>query len=506
MRLHTLLGRLALPAAMIGLTTLGAALPAQADPDDQQPEVQLFVPDRVVTVDGRAKTVTFEVINVGEIAAPGLVAQFGSDESPIPASVGFTPPQGCAPTACVVGDLEPGARKSYKFAVAPTADLTELGASFAISVHDGGVAWGESATVTVVPTKSGVDLEVGAVKDINLAPGKSATVPVSVRNAGNKAVDGVAIVLAGDPYVTFPNTYSNCVAVDDLYGVICVFDQRLDADEVLTVSPSTPLKVKAARDAPGPQSYYAGLYAFGAFDEDDDELAAAAAKKAAAAPESQLKLVPVRRSLADDVDEGELNEWDNVASFFVNVSKNPADSVAIGDTFAGAIGDTRTIKVGIRNDGPAATLDPSLSWLLSAHVRIPSGLALTKVDQNCVPLGDGDPVWEQPGQVSGHEYLCVVAGNLGKGDKALFSFTAKIEDGQNEDEGSITVDGGVQDPKTSNNLAKIDVRLTGGGSGGGLPVTGAPAGLVAGGGALLLVGGAVAIVLARRRRIVTVTE
>jgi hypothetical protein len=504
MRLSTLLGRLALPAAMIGLTTFGAAVPAQADHDDPQREVLVFVPDRVVTVDGRAKTVTFDVINVGEITAPGLVAQFGSDESPIPASLGFTPPQGCTPTACVVGDLAPGARKSYKFTVKPTADLPELGASFAISVHDGDVAWGDSATVTVVPTESGVDLEVGGVKDINLAPGRSATVPVSVRNAGNRAVDRVAIVLAGAPYVGFPNSYSNCVTVDDLYGVICVFDQRLDADEVLTVSPSTPLKVKAAPDAPGPQSYYAGLYAFGADDEDD--MAAAAAKKAAAAPESQLKLVPVRRGMADGVDESELNEWDNVTSFFVNVSKNPADSVAIGDSFAGAIGDTRTIKVGFRNDGPAATLDPSLSWILSAKVRIPSGLVLTKVDQNCLPLTDGEPVWERAGHVHGHDYLCLTAGNLGKGEKAFFSFTAKIEDGQHEDEGSITVDGGVQDPKTGNNVAKIDVKLTGGGSGGGLPVTGAPAGLVAVGGALLLVGGAVAVVLARRRRIVTVAE
>jgi hypothetical protein len=504
MRLHTLLGRLALPVAMIGLTSLGVAAPAHAAPEDQEPEVFVFVPDRVVTVDGRAKTVTFDVINSGEVAASGVVAEFGSDESPIPASVGFTPPQGCTPTACDVGNLAPGARKSYSFTVKPTATLPELGASFGISVHDRGAEWIEGATVTVVRTEAGVDLEVGAVKDISLAPGKSATVPVAVRNAGNKAVDGVAIVLAGAPYVSFPNKYSNCVAAADLYGVICVFQQRLAEDEVLTISPSTPLKVKAAADAPGPQSYYAGLFALGLGDE--LELTAAAKKKAAAAPESQLELVPARRGRADDVDPDELNEWDNVTSFFVKVSKNPADSVAIGGTFAGAIGDTRTIKVGIRNAGPAATLEPTAGWSLSADVTIPSGLELTKVDRNCFPLADGEPLPEQAGQVSGHFYRCLVADNLGVGAKALFSFTAKIENGDNEDEGSIKVDGGVQDPRTSNNVAKIEVRLTGGGSGGGLPVTGAPAGTVAAGGALLLAGGVAAFVLARRRRIVTVAE
>lgn len=70
--------------------------------------------------------------------------------------------------------------------------------------------------------------------------------------------------------------------------------------------------------------------------------------------------------------------------------------------------------------------------------------------------------------------------------------------------GSIVVDGGVQDPDTANNTAEITIGT--GGGGGGLPVTGARAGLVAGVGALLVAAGAVAVVLMRRRRIVTVVE
>jgi hypothetical protein len=94
------------------------------------------------------------------------------------------------------------------------------------------------------------------------------------------------------------------------------------------------------------------------------------------------------------------------------------------------------------------------------------------------------------------------------GKKQLFSFTAKIQDGDNEDEGSITVDGGVQDTKKANNVAKIAVKLTTtgtgggtgtGGSGGGLPITGAPTGQIAATGLLLVLAGVFALVLTRRR-------
>jgi hypothetical protein len=216
------------------------------------------------------------------------------------------------------------------------------------------------------------------------------------------------------------------------------------------------------------------------------------------------------RSLAAVGDE--LNEWDNATTFLVKVPKNPADSVAIGDNFEGKIGDTRTVKIGFRNDGPATVLPKSASWIHAAKVRIPSGLKLTKVDKLCVPNGDGEPSWNSPGQVSGHDYLCVAAKPLAPGERQLFSFTAKIEDGENEDEGTITVDGGAQDPKTTNNAAKVEVKLTtgggsgggsgngSGGSGGGLAITGAPTGRIATAGMLLVLTGTLALVLTRRRR------
>jgi LPXTG-motif cell wall-anchored protein len=68
----------------------------------------------------------------------------------------------------------------------------------------------------------------------------------------------------------------------------------------------------------------------------------------------------------------------------------------------------------------------------------------------------------------------------------------------NED---LYTDGDVLDSVAGNNTAKIEVSLSGGsGSGGGLPVTGANAGLFGAAGAALLIAGALGLLLARRRR------
>ncbi|MEU4218444.1 hypothetical protein [Actinoplanes sp. NPDC026623] len=506
MRLHSLLGRLILPVAMIGTTALGAAVPAYAAPEPANPgEFWILAPDRVVTTDGRVKSVPFSVRNHGDDEVVGLMIEYDTAASKIDPSVGFVPPVGCGAHSCAVGDMAGNSTRSFSFTVNPTAGLPALGSSFEVSVRDATGRFRHTTKITVVRTERGVDLEAAGIDDITLAPGKSAPIPVAVRNNGNEPVESFLVGLAGATYLSFPNKYSNCTSEPDLTGVVCFFQQTIAPGEVFTVADSTPLSVRADADAPGPADYYLGMYTFGG-DAEVDPAVAAAKKSAAGRSGERLKLVPARVGRAAKVNEGELNDWDNATSFVVTVSANPADIVALGGTFAGGIGDTRTIKVGFRNDGPAATTASQMSGFLVAKVSIPSGLSLTKVDPNCAPIADGEPDWDNWGQISGHQYACVTWFGLEKGHEDRFSFTAVINDGENEDEGSLTVDGGAQDPKTDNNTASIEVKVTAGGSGGGLPVTGAPAGLLAGGGVLLLIGGAVAFVLARRRRIVTVVE
>jgi hypothetical protein len=506
MRLHTLLGRLALPVAMIGITGLGAAAPAQAAPDPAASAVMIVAPTRVVTTDGRVKSVPFEVLNVGDVEAKGIVVEYNGADSKIDPSVGFVPPAGCDADSCEVGDLAPGTRKRYNFTVDPTADLPSLGSSFDLTVHDGSGSARSFTPITVVRTAKGVDLEIAGIDDMKIAPGKSAPIPVAVRNNGNEAVEGVIVAFPGDgQYQSFPNKYSNCVDDKELGGVVCFFEETLAPDEVLTLDESTPMSVKIAANAAGPAEYIAGVFAVGA--DDLDSAAVAARKSAAKRSGDRLALVPAKSAKAVDVDESELNDWDNFAGYLIKVSANPADVAAIGGAFAGKIGDTSTIQVGLRNNGPADATNPLPGGYLSAWVTIPGGLKVKKVDRLCVPRLDGEPSGSQWGEVSGHDYLCVARPlYLAKGAEARFSFTVVINDPDNDDGGYLTVSSGGADPKPDNNRAEIEVKVLSGGSGGGLPVTGAPAGLLAGGGALLLSGGAVAFVLARRRRIVTVAE
>ena len=506
--------RFTLPLALVGLTILGAAGPALAGnpPTMPPPEVELIMAEQVVLTPGGSTKVPFEVVNVGEIRAAGLIVEFNTRESPIDERLGFFQSPRCQPTYCEVSPLLPGARTTFEPTVSPTEDFPELGLSFTVVVRDGSNSWQKSATVKIVRPELGVALEVAEIADLDLPAGKSAPLPVSVRNAGTKAAEGFAVALTAQPFITFPEKYSNCRAVKDIEGVVCVFNETLAPNQTFTVSPSTPLTVAADPATPGPASYSTGMYAVTLDDETNDP-DLSAASRAARQPGNTLELVPTATAAAA---AEPATQWNDATSFFVKVPLNAADSAALGGTFTGKVGASATVKVGFRNDGPATVLPRSNEWVHTARVRIPSGLKLTAVDDGCVPYGDGEPNWTNPGQISGHDYLCIASTSQADGDKEVFSFTGKIENGRNEDAGTITVLGGVQDTRKTNNEAAIKVKVTaaGGsgsgngtgsgtgtsaGTGGGLPITGAPAGRVAGLGLLLVLTGALALVLTRRR-------
>ncbi|WP_306214162.1 LPXTG cell wall anchor domain-containing protein [Actinoplanes sp. RD1] len=491
MRLRTLVGRVGLPLLLTGLATAGAGLPAYADPDDDLgPEVELLLPEQVVAVDGKSKKVEVEVLNYGEDTARDLIVRFGS--SAIPASIGFVAPAGCDADGCRIDSIAPGKQKTLTFTVSPTAALPTFGANLDVVLEDGTHEWAQSAPVTVFTTKEGVDLELAPIDDYKLDPGATADVPIVFSNTGNKAPAGYGVVLVGDPFLSFPMKYSNCFTEDELEGIACVFDEPIQPDETVTLADKAPFRFKLAADTPGPSELFAGAYVVGLTEEDLAELPAGvrSARKASA-----LEVQPLDED-PDDLPE-DINDWDNVRTFTVSVSSNPADVAAIGGTFTGSVGDTRTVKVGVRNNGPAATGSILQGALLLVDVELPSGVKVTKADPDCFEDGDG-------------KYFCLIIDNLHKGDKAEFSFTGTIESAG--EPGSVKVDNGDLDPKKGNDTAVLDVKLTTAGAGGGgedgegLPVTGAPAGMVAAGGAALLLAGGAAFYAARRRRIVTVVD
>lgn len=506
MRLHSLLGRLVLPVAVTALALGGLGLPAQADKLPAFPLVVASAPEQVTVIQGTTKTVTLDVANLGSGDAEAVVVTFGSAELPVAEDLGFVPPAGCTATACTIGHLAAGAKRAYRFTLTPAVSTSRLGSTFAIVPSDRGDSYASGSEVTVLRAKAGVDLEINRVPDVKLAAGAAARVPVVVRNTGSEDVDGVAVAVGAYTGLRTMSAYRNCRTEndEDLSGLICVFDQKLAAGASFTISDEDALLIRAAPNAAGPFEYPAFVAAVGL----DRNFTTPYAKKLAAASGPTLRLQQAPKALeAGEPDDINLN--DNVADFTVSLPRSAADSVAVGGVFAGAAGDTRTVEVGVRDAGPTDLVPGSRTWLPTVRVRVPGGIELTGVDEDCVPgtsLADLDlEAGSGPGT---RDFVCILYDGLAAGGRRLFSFTGRIADVAHP-AGTVTADGGVQDARHQNDKAAFTVRVAAGGSGGSggtLPITGGPAGLIAGGGvALLLLGGA-AFALNRRRRIVTVTD
>jgi hypothetical protein len=490
------LQRLLLPAAATGLALSGAfaATAAHADPVPATPLISVVVPEQVTVIEGHTKTVHAQVANAGSVAAKGVYLTFGSTAHPVDPSVGLGLPAGCDAHGCLVGDLGPGDQRTYSFTLTPTADGTKVGSTFDLSIGAEGGVSGFDSEVTVVRAKSGVDLEVDPIDDMKLDRGQSADVPLLVRNTGSEDVDTFGVLLFAESGLEVLTQYRNCEVDEDIVnGVVCVFDQKFPAGATFTLPAATPLRIKVAADAGGPYKYSAVLAAFGL----DDTIAITKSS----GPTLKLQAAPA----ATDDDPNDINLDDNLAVFGVSVTKSAADSAAVGGTFAGAVGDTRTVKVGVRDLGPTGVIPSGLNWIQTVRVTVPTGLKLTRVDENCMPAGEADDLdFEHVGEVKGRDYLCYLSDRLATGAQQLYTFTGEITDGAHTG-GQVVVDGGIQDTVKADDTAAIDVQVTAssGAGGGELPITGAPAGLVALGGALLLGGGITAFVVARRRRIVT---
>ncbi|MEU4622416.1 hypothetical protein AB0G04_20920 [Actinoplanes sp. NPDC023801] len=504
MRLRALISRLVLPAAVSALAVGGLALPAQAEPElGGFAYIGILSPETVTVINGQSKTVKFDLYNLSEVAAEDVVLNFGSTSEPISEDLGFVAPAGCTGNACVIGDFKPGQRRSVKFTVKPAASgAADPASSITLTTSIGGQLSDETSITVVRTDKGGADIEVDDIADLKLSPGGSAEVPVTVRNSGNKDVTALGLVVAAPVGVTPALNYSNCEKDTDLGGFVCVFNDTLAAGGIFTLPDNMPLRIKVPAGAAGPYDYPVLVAAIGLTEKYVFDFA----KRTAGASGRELTLEPVASVSAREPEPADdLNEDDNFTQFSVTVPKTAADSAAIGGVFEGEAGDDRSVKVGLHNLGPSAIIPPGMAWIQYVHVKMPTGVLLTRADDRCLPgtsLIDIDETVTDLSEVT--DLVCLVLESVPDNGRHLFTLSAEIQDAEHE-AGAVTVDGGVQDSRSGNDTAALTVKTTGG-TGGGLPITGAPAGLVAGGGAALLVAGALAYRMARRRRIVTVAE
>ncbi|MBO3740847.1 hypothetical protein [Actinoplanes flavus] len=508
MRLRALFSRLALTTTAAGLAVTGLALPAQAADEVEVPYIGIFSPETVTVINGQSKTVKFDLYNLSGVSAKDVVLTFGSAAKPISPDLGFTAPAGCDATSCAIGDLAPNQRRSVKFTIKPAAGAgaADPAKTIALSTTVGAQPSDETSITVVRTDKGGVDLEVEDVADLKLAHGKSADVPVLVRNTGNKDVAALGLLVMAPYGVTPVLDYRNCERDADVGGFLCVFNEPLAGGGAFTLPKNTPLRVKVPSDAAGPFDYPVYIAAVGLTEKYVFDFA----KRTAGAAGKELSLEAVSSTSAAEEPEAadDLNEDDNYTIFSVTVPKSTAETAAVGGSFTGEIGEERTAEVGLRNLGPSGTIPPSITSLQYAHIKLPTGIELMKLDERCLPgtsLTEIDESVTDLAEVT--DLVCLVVDSVPNKGRYLFSLSAEILDVAEHKAGSVSINGGVQDKKKDNNKAALTVKLTpSGGTGGGLPITGAPAGLIAGGGAALLAAGFIAFRAARRRRIVTVAE
>lgn len=370
---------------------------------------------------------------------------------------------------------------------------------------------------STVTTGEGVDLAGFITKPSSAAPGATVATDLRVANVGAKPVHGVVLAMLGwDPSLVEGKGFSNCT-----YGIltVCTFDDELATGT--TYELSTPMRLRIPSDAAagsrasalgswytpsdfkelldiapdstgeevlGPKGTGPAVHLQAMSASKSTSLAAMSVKKSASqAAGSQVDTDPANNVLISEVVVG---------------GKNEPDVAAVGATVSGTAGDKVTAKVGFVNNGPGTlyhwtfdNTDPA------THVTVPPGLRAVKVDDRCFPAS-----LSAIDITGASDYLCSTTGGKTKAKAStLFAFTFQVRDNASDASGQVRINedvytlGDTLDSDGSNNTAKIEISLSGG-TGGGLPVTGANAGLLGAAGAALLIAGALGLLVARRRR------
>lgn len=401
-----------------------------------------------------------------------------------------------------------------------TAARTALGRTGKVTATltaDGVETTTATADVTVV---SGVDLVAGDESEISAAPGAGFDAKLRVRNNSDEVVNGAAVIFNTDYAFSSPRQFSNCWYGDDQVNA-CVFDDKLQPGA--TYGTTVPYRLRAGTAAPGGA---AGEFQWLTGDDYQDLLDFLAENgydgpgaQGTGGPLALTTLVTARSAKQTDVDPD--NNWQRLS---VKVTgRQGTDIAAVGATATGAKGDTVTLPVGVRNDGPA-TVDRSRSGssATTAVVTIPAKAEVVTVPEGCVKADD-DSVRTNPGAL---QYACFTAPLFPVATTVVWKFGVRLTDDVTDARGLVeanpecTCDGFSGDINPKNDTASIVINPvaapggpgdgagngTGGedggqgGGGGTLPITGSQTALVGAAGAVLVTAGVVGFVLARRRR------
>ncbi|WP_250036491.1 LPXTG cell wall anchor domain-containing protein [Paractinoplanes maris] len=444
-------------------------------------------------------TMTFELS--GDLGGAQLKnGEFGDCEQAGPAKLTCTMPYEF--------ELGPDGAAGYFEALlaAPKSALGKTGKLTTVLTADGLETITSSAGVTVA---EGVDLAAGKGAKVSVKLGAGFDAKLQVRNTGDKVVHGVAISFNTDYAFTSPKQFSNCWYGDGQVNA-CVFDQDLQPGA--TYQTTLPYKLRAGTAAPGG--------AYGEFQwltgDDFQERLKFLADNGYEGPGAKGKggalgltaLTTLRAAQQTDIDLD--NNWQNLEVRVLG--KQGTDFVAVGATAQGAEGDTVSLPVGTRNNGPA-TVDSSRSGANAATVivTIPAKTKVVTVPKGCAKAED-DSVKTNPKAV---QYVCYSASLFPAKTTVLWKFDVQLTADVTNAKGLVEVNPPCQcerfnkDTNKKNDAAAIVINPVAGagdegsggeGGGGGLPVTGTQTAAIGAAGAVLVLGGALGFVLMRRRR------
>ena len=281
--------------------------------------------------------------------------------------------------------------------------------------------------------------------DKGVRPGAEVTSPVVVRNAGDVPVRGLALVVnAGD--LEFVQRYANCRYPELKRGsqAVCSFPGvRIAPGKSVTVRPG--LRLRAS-----------GTKMYGSFNRMVWPLAAGPGPDQGFSGGGEHGDGPALRAEATKTPSGTFTK----AGDFVGVLLAAgADYEVLGADLHGDPGDTRKVRLTVRNNGPG---DPGYSTRLVFGP--PPGTAVLKEPMTEIDDGDYEPYCAN----DGYTYTCDVEG-LEPGKSSTFEFTlrlgepatgsVRLEDKGSGPSGSPAPGGppGRHDPDASNDEASVEV-------------------------------------------------
>lgn len=491
LRMGRAYARLGAAAAIAVAGSLVAAVPAFAADDTADLAVSVATTAVVAgtgTGTAIAKPVQVTVTNNGPATATAVkvtIDTTGLDTGKVKVELPDSA-AGCTNTGtvsvCDLAEILPGGHGKTSFLVTGTqaGDAGSFTVSVASATTDPDTANNEvTQPLTVLPAEpASVDL-VALAQDVygdystkaGVPPGGSAPLFFTFVNSGDQVAEGIDFDVTLPEYVSFAKLPYYCKVTGNVAAC-----QRGDL-EVPTGGAASIGKyefvLKVAADAPGPMALTGGLVDV---------------RTSSVGTGSPLRVnapgFTVRPATGDELADADKGDNSDAFSVF-DAPSHKVDLYARTSPVDGAVGATVKLPVTIGNKSAAEA--PGAVLTLVA----PSGTQVVGGTEGCTAA------------TPGRKYVCKV-GTVPGEVEASGDFTLKILSTTIGTDGFVSFTSDAPDANPADNTAKIVITVSGG-EGGGLPITGAKAGLIGGVGGTVLLAGVGALFMARRRRVVMVT-